>query len=365
MHAVRKTYLSLELSRALAHEFPVGDPFGGPAYREKNMPVVALAGMAASGAAIVSAGGFVAAGLATSMAFIGSALSFVGQISGNEKLAKIGGIVGLGGGITNIAQNWGSISESLSGAAETASTAAEAAEAGSGSIASNIADTGGASHGLAEAGMEAAKGGLDNGGLISNAMSESSALGDAPMSGSWSGNEANNWSYDAPALNGLQQDAPSVFSGSSPIASPGAAQAPTAMGDAPMAGGTTSAVPEVKAADIDKYLASSKAMKATNFSDWIKQNKEMMDIGNKVLGGVGDYLAKSEAAKLQQEAYLAAQQNNFDRADELMRRYSDSIKNLASRDVMKDGANIYSTPNGQNVQYGVINRAATWAPRQV
>jgi len=89
----------------------------------------------------------------------------------------------------------------------------------------------------------------------------------------------------------------------------------------------------------------------------------MMEIGSKVVGGVGDYLGKSEAAKLQQEAYMAAQQNNFDRADELMRRYSDSIKNLANRDVMKNNANIYNTPNGQNVQHGVINRAATWAPR--
>ena len=39
-----KTYLSRSLSRFWSAEFPVGDPFGGPAYGEKNDPGTILAG---------------------------------------------------------------------------------------------------------------------------------------------------------------------------------------------------------------------------------------------------------------------------------------------------------------------------------
>ncbi len=45
---MRKTYLSLAVSRAWEKDGPVGDPMGGPAYGERAMPLVAvvLAGMA-------------------------------------------------------------------------------------------------------------------------------------------------------------------------------------------------------------------------------------------------------------------------------------------------------------------------------
>lgn len=92
----QKTYLSREMSRVYAMDNPVGDPFGGPAYGEKNGPAVAIAlpifGMAATAKAAFA--GSIMAGIA----FAGSAMSLVGTIAGNQKLSKIGAVAGLVGG---------------------------------------------------------------------------------------------------------------------------------------------------------------------------------------------------------------------------------------------------------------------------
>lgn len=93
MHTIgyRKTYLSLAVSRALAAEYPVGDPHGGPAYGERNAPAIAAVAAVVSNFSVVS--------------MIGAALSVVGMVTGNETLTKIGGIVGLAGGVFSMAQN--------------------------------------------------------------------------------------------------------------------------------------------------------------------------------------------------------------------------------------------------------------------
>ncbi len=98
----QKTYLSREMSRVYAMDNPVGDPFGGPAYGEKNGPAVAIAlpvlGMAGSYAAFAAATTTLGAVMAGA-AFAGSALSLAGTVSGNTKLSKIGSVLSIAGGL--------------------------------------------------------------------------------------------------------------------------------------------------------------------------------------------------------------------------------------------------------------------------
>lgn len=97
-----------------AAEFPVGDPFGGPAYGEKEFKklfkaALAVAAVVATGGAALAAGTFAGALTASSVfagvAFAGSALSLVGTVTGNQKLVKIGGIASLAGGVGMLGTN--------------------------------------------------------------------------------------------------------------------------------------------------------------------------------------------------------------------------------------------------------------------
>ena len=95
-----------------ALDFPVGDPFGGPAYGrfEKGggvlgMVVGVVASVATMGAgaaawAAASASGLTAATALSAGAMVaGGAMSGIGLITGNKKLSKIGGVLSLAGGI--------------------------------------------------------------------------------------------------------------------------------------------------------------------------------------------------------------------------------------------------------------------------
>lgn len=88
----KKTYLSRAMSRAYSMDAPVGDPFGGPAFGERNDPVSATVAF------------FEAATAFEVIAAVGTALSVVGMVTGNGDLAKIGGVMGLVGGFGTMAQ---------------------------------------------------------------------------------------------------------------------------------------------------------------------------------------------------------------------------------------------------------------------
>lgn len=88
----RKTYLSLSVSRALQSEYPIGDPYGGPAYGEKNAP------------AVIAVVAFVAANAGT-IALVGMAMNVVGAVTGNATLSKIGTVMSLVGGGFSLAQS--------------------------------------------------------------------------------------------------------------------------------------------------------------------------------------------------------------------------------------------------------------------
>lgn len=102
----QKTYLSREMTRAMALDHPIGDPHGGPAFGERNDPVTAVISIGT----LFATGGAVLAGTATLMtglAFAGAAISLVGNISGNKTLSKIGMITGLAGGVGMLAESAG------------------------------------------------------------------------------------------------------------------------------------------------------------------------------------------------------------------------------------------------------------------
>ena len=109
-------YLTVQQTRIYALDNPVGDAWG---YGRPQMPVAVVALAAGSFAAGVTA--FAAATTLTGMVaagavIAGSALTIIGTVTGNQKLAKIGGIIGLAGGIASIAN-------SAMNAASTAGTA--------------------------------------------------------------------------------------------------------------------------------------------------------------------------------------------------------------------------------------------------
>jgi hypothetical protein len=253
--------------------------------------------------------------------FAGSALSFVGQITGNEKLTKVGGIMSLAGGVTSLVQNFDKVVAGVGGAAEggAASTASEAVASSQGlSIAENVAGQAP----LSDLGQSLyGSGGILEGAnpALSASAGASSTVGSTMGSGTATG-------FDLGS--GLGSGVSSLGSG------------------------TGSTFGASLGFDLGSSLGNNSGAAtsdALSFSDWVKKNKEIIEVGSKVLSGVGDSLVKNEAAKYQSEAYLAAQQNNFDRADELMRRYSESVKKLQQRDVINPNANV-----------GLINRA--WSP---
>lgn len=102
----QKTYLSRAMTRAMALDHPIGDPYGGPAYGQRNDPVSAIISLGT----MFATGGAVMAGTATLMQglmFAGAAVSLVGNVTGNRTLSRIGMITGLAGGVGALAESAG------------------------------------------------------------------------------------------------------------------------------------------------------------------------------------------------------------------------------------------------------------------
>jgi len=79
---------------------PVGDPFGGPAYGQRNGPALAL----------VSAGASIWAGMAIpgmlgGLMIAGGVMSGLGAITGNKTLSTLGMVAGLAGGVGQFVQS--------------------------------------------------------------------------------------------------------------------------------------------------------------------------------------------------------------------------------------------------------------------
>jgi|694.fasta_scaffold00571_31 hypothetical protein len=135
----KKTYLSRAMTRAWSLDAPIGDPFGGPAFGERNEPVTAF---------------FAVATAFETIAAIGAVVSVVGMVTGNSDLAKIGGVMGLVGGFGTMAQggmfgegmkSWaGEINQSFASSTasniSSAATTADSATMVDGMTSSQVAD---------------------------------------------------------------------------------------------------------------------------------------------------------------------------------------------------------------------------------
>lgn len=91
-----KIYFSRSITRTMSADHPVGDPTGGAAYGEKNDPVSAILSIAAMGASYAP---MMAGSIMAGVTFAGSALSLVGNVTGNKTLSKIGMVAGIVGGL--------------------------------------------------------------------------------------------------------------------------------------------------------------------------------------------------------------------------------------------------------------------------
>lgn len=123
-----KTYLSRAMTRAMAMDHPIGDPFGGPAYGERNDPISAVISIGTMVGTYAAAGSFAAMTLFQGLAFAGAALSLAGNITGNKSLSKIGMITGIAGGVGMLAESvmgttiGGTLGETFGGEAASAAT---------------------------------------------------------------------------------------------------------------------------------------------------------------------------------------------------------------------------------------------------
>ena len=102
---MQKTYLSRAVTRAMSLDHPIGDPFGGTAYGEKNDPVSAIISIGTMAGTYAAAGSFAAMGLFSGLAFAGAALNLAGNITGNKTLMKIGMVAGIAGGVGMLAES--------------------------------------------------------------------------------------------------------------------------------------------------------------------------------------------------------------------------------------------------------------------
>lgn len=129
MQTSHATYLTVSESRRWSLDNPVGNPYGGPAFKQKEMPVVALGAIAIG--AMGFAGAITMSAFAAGMMMASGALSFVGQMTGNKTLTTIGAVVGLAGGAFELFGGAAMFSggEAVAGTAATAETMAAGTEA--------------------------------------------------------------------------------------------------------------------------------------------------------------------------------------------------------------------------------------------
>ena len=135
-------YVSRAVSRAYGTEHPIDDPFGGPAYGERNKGgsvgkvFSSVVPMVAGAAMMIGSGGMMAPMLIGGAMFAGGAMSGIGAITGNQTLSKIGGITSAVAGVAGIGYSiynseWmTNLASKFSSGAELTTTAGTGAEAG-------------------------------------------------------------------------------------------------------------------------------------------------------------------------------------------------------------------------------------------
>lgn len=214
---MHKSYLTRAQTRVASFDFPIGDPTGGPAYGERRDPISAIVSVVGMVGAAEAAGGVLAAlsfeSIAAGLAFAGSALSLVGNITGNSDLMKIGGIAGLAGGVGMMANAFESTAAgSVAGSANAAEgPAASAMTSGGGATAGNtIADALGNTQELV--GANAASAATVDPSALATANANAASMTASPVNAE----QLSNWS-----TNGLTGAADSVATGATPTVGAG------------------------------------------------------------------------------------------------------------------------------------------------
>lgn len=130
----KPTHVTRAVYRAYGIEHPIGDPFGGPAYGQKEkggiggifqsaIPIIAGAAM------MIGSGGALAPMVIGGAMLAGGAMSGIGAITGNNTLSKIGGITSAVAGVAGMGygvyQNWDSISGFFANGTELAGAGSE------------------------------------------------------------------------------------------------------------------------------------------------------------------------------------------------------------------------------------------------
>lgn len=311
MHTIpyRKTYLSLSLSRAIAAEYPIGDPYGGPAYGERNAPAVV---------AVVT---FIAANAGT-IALVGTALSVVGSVTGNKTLSRVGMVMGVVGGGFSLAQQgaFNFIDEGIqqwavnaaNGFQTTAQAIAESATIG----ADTIGTTAGAETGI-EAGvgttvdtqlnLAAAPSAAESGGLVSAPSVEAAVgTGEAQMNANLA---------DISAKIAKDNAAADLAAGTA--SGTGTTEAATGIADAATAAPSAEAAAPSGASSISSNAADAalngpvvasgeSANVLSGIGQWIEKNKGLTEIGLKF--GQGLLTEEPEANPLHGAQAQALQQ---------------------------------------------------------
>lgn len=192
-------------------DIPMGDPFGGPAYGQKEKSgglgkvigiVAAVASVATGYGMVLAANGAMTLGSVAGGAMMaGGVLSGVGAVTGNKKLSKIGGTLSLAGGI-------GSLGNDLinGGVGALGETASEGLKKGMSSFSDSFSNVFGQGAQGASAGLKAGEGVAQN----MSVMDSTGALADAGSAGAGAGGGA---SSVAESVSSSSIAAPSAASG--------------------------------------------------------------------------------------------------------------------------------------------------------
>lgn len=260
--------------------------FAGPAFADPVSAIVAVVTMYGTAATATTS-------LLAGLAFAGSAVSLIGNVTGNTKLARIGGVVAAGAGIASWAQ-------SLSGAAAGAGGAG--AEAG------------------AAAGANAARTGTEVAGIA-----DSGALAQTPAGIEGAAALNNPSAYVAPAAEagGFANNASAFTAGAEQAGNTGVGGAPSGVASANLAG--TPAVPQSNVGGIRDALSK--------VGTFVKQNKEVIDLGAGLVKGAMGAITPSADERMFEKRKKYAEQ---DRA-----RFNASVEGAAKVPFsVNDGVNV-------------------------
>jgi hypothetical protein len=287
--------LFIFLLAALAPGLALADPISA---------IVAIATMASAAGGVGAIGGVIASGmagmsLAAGAMFAGGAIGLVGAVTKNEKLTRLGGVLGLVGGV-------GQMFTSLAQAG--ASAGATAAELASdvGNVAQEAA--GAASGGLQEAGQLAAEQ------AAQDAATSAAAAKQTAQDAAFESAPKATYSHEAQAQLRAAEGARAaeVVNPESATAAKDAVRGARGYGVDGMTGKETAAY--------DAALKSAPPETSAQFGQWLKDNKELANLGGGILKGAGEMYTQSRPSGNMQ----AAQER-----DELNRqRFNDSIKGL-------------------------------------